>query len=613
VWVGMIALMGLDAETGVFMLLFLDLSYDKAVKEGKMRTEEDLTEAIVHGAVKRVRPKMMTVCAAFMGLLPIMWSTGSGADMMKRVAAPMVGGLLTSFLLELLVYPPPLRSLEAPPSPVDSNQSLQLVFDRFPSKILISVNTSICPLQVLGPRARLPMIVDNQQFLDVAIKNLPGGLILVDLRGRVRAINETAELLLGLTGKVAAGEHCRNCLDAHPKIVKVLQDTCGDLTGANRQELVTQRPDGEKMVVGYSTVIMKNEAGEAIGVAMTFQDITRLIPLMDSEQFLNIALKNMPGGLIFVDVQGRLRGVNEMARRILGIKEDIEPGMECHKALVHHPHVYKVLLATCESLNAVNRQEITTRKSDGEKVTLGYGTLILRDGKGKPIGVGMTFQDITRYIPLPLKAEFIRIVDRFFTPFALSLVLSSLFLGFAEPKAKWISVGLVVFLGIFNEISAYIAKKHIDWAVAVGNTRLITNFIANIALVYLLGTFWGPMWLLFVLTPVATALYASWTRTFVTAAISSGALLGIYYSRGLEGSVGWGQASLHAAFIVFISLFVNSIARLVMQMGPAKMASKAIVDPMATPAKIPSARSPVATPMITNMSTKVRTNSKAKL
>ncbi len=106
VWVGMIALMGLDAETGVFMLLFLDPSYAQAVKDDKMRNENDLNEAIVHGAVKRVRPKMMTVCAAFMGLLPIMWSSGAGADMMKRVAAPMVGGLLTSFLLELLVYPP---------------------------------------------------------------------------------------------------------------------------------------------------------------------------------------------------------------------------------------------------------------------------------------------------------------------------------------------------------------------------------------------------------------------------------------------------------------------------------------------------------------------------
>ncbi len=105
VWVGMIALMGLDAETGVFMLLFLDLSYQEAKTKGKMQNQKDLEEAIIHGAVKRVRPKMMTVMAAFMGLLPIMWSMGAGADMMKRVAAPMVGGLVTSFILELLVYP----------------------------------------------------------------------------------------------------------------------------------------------------------------------------------------------------------------------------------------------------------------------------------------------------------------------------------------------------------------------------------------------------------------------------------------------------------------------------------------------------------------------------
>ena len=105
VWVGMIALMGLDAETGVFMLLFLDLSYHDAVRQGKMHTAHDLEEAVIHGAVKRVRPKLMTVMAAFMGLLPIMWSAGTGADMMKRIAAPMVGGLFTSFILELLVYP----------------------------------------------------------------------------------------------------------------------------------------------------------------------------------------------------------------------------------------------------------------------------------------------------------------------------------------------------------------------------------------------------------------------------------------------------------------------------------------------------------------------------
>jgi len=105
VWVGLIALMGLDAETGVFMLLFLDLSHDEAKKAGRLATRGDLVEAIIHGAVKRVRPKAMTVFAALIGLLPIMWSTGTGADLMKRIAAPMVGGLATSFALELLVYP----------------------------------------------------------------------------------------------------------------------------------------------------------------------------------------------------------------------------------------------------------------------------------------------------------------------------------------------------------------------------------------------------------------------------------------------------------------------------------------------------------------------------
>jgi Cu(I)/Ag(I) efflux system membrane protein CusA/SilA len=106
VWVGMIALMGLDAETGVFMLLFLDLSYRERLAQGRLKTFADLREAVIHGAVKRVRPKIMTVMAMFMGLIPIMWSMGTGSDVMKRIAAPMIGGILTSFVLELLVYPP---------------------------------------------------------------------------------------------------------------------------------------------------------------------------------------------------------------------------------------------------------------------------------------------------------------------------------------------------------------------------------------------------------------------------------------------------------------------------------------------------------------------------
>jgi Cu(I)/Ag(I) efflux system membrane protein CusA/SilA len=105
VWVGLIALLGVDAETGVFMLLYLDLAYEQAKREGRMRTLAELQEAIFQGAVKRLRPKFMTMAAAFLGLAPIMWSTGAGSDMMKHIAAPMIGGIVTSFLLELIVYP----------------------------------------------------------------------------------------------------------------------------------------------------------------------------------------------------------------------------------------------------------------------------------------------------------------------------------------------------------------------------------------------------------------------------------------------------------------------------------------------------------------------------
>jgi Cu(I)/Ag(I) efflux system membrane protein CusA/SilA len=105
VWVGLIALMGIDAETGVFMLLYLDLAYEEAIREGRMRSLADLREAIVTGAAKRLRPKFMTFATTCVGLFPIMWATGTGSDVMKRIAAPMVGGIFTSFVLELLVYP----------------------------------------------------------------------------------------------------------------------------------------------------------------------------------------------------------------------------------------------------------------------------------------------------------------------------------------------------------------------------------------------------------------------------------------------------------------------------------------------------------------------------
>ena len=105
VWVGLIALLGVDAETGVFMLLYLDLAYAAAKREGRLGSLSELRDAIVQGAAGRIRPKFMTVTTMFLGLVPVMWASGTGSDVMKRIAAPMIGGICTSFVLELLVYP----------------------------------------------------------------------------------------------------------------------------------------------------------------------------------------------------------------------------------------------------------------------------------------------------------------------------------------------------------------------------------------------------------------------------------------------------------------------------------------------------------------------------
>jgi copper/silver efflux system protein len=121
VWVGIIALLGIDAETGVFMLLYLDLAYEKTKREQARMTRSQLHETIVEGAAKRLRPKFMTFATMCVGLIPILWATGTGSEIMKRIAAPMVGGIVTSFILELLVYPAIYaiwreRSLETEPS-----------------------------------------------------------------------------------------------------------------------------------------------------------------------------------------------------------------------------------------------------------------------------------------------------------------------------------------------------------------------------------------------------------------------------------------------------------------------------------------------------------------
>ncbi len=105
VWVGIIALLGVDAETGQVMLLYLDNAFDRFKSEGRMRGKTDLLAAIHEGAVKRIRPKTMTVATDMIGLLPLLWATGTGADVTRRLVAPLIGGITISFLMELLVYP----------------------------------------------------------------------------------------------------------------------------------------------------------------------------------------------------------------------------------------------------------------------------------------------------------------------------------------------------------------------------------------------------------------------------------------------------------------------------------------------------------------------------
>ena len=103
--VGFIALLGVAAETGVVMIIYLEHALEKRRRPGRALTAADLHDSIMEGAVERVRPKMMTVVAIMAGLLPIMWGTGTGSEVMRRIAAPMVGGMVSSTVLTLIVIP----------------------------------------------------------------------------------------------------------------------------------------------------------------------------------------------------------------------------------------------------------------------------------------------------------------------------------------------------------------------------------------------------------------------------------------------------------------------------------------------------------------------------
>lgn len=288
------------------------------------------------------------------------------------------------------------------------------------------------------------------------------------------------------------------------------------------------------------------------------------------EKLHEFVLESLPSGLIVADLEGRLRVVNHSARRILGC-DSVQwlpdnpkgglKGLPCLQAFPDQPRIAAALLKTCQSLETVNRQEMRVQVR-GESILLGYGTLVFQDEKGRPTGAGIIFQDITRFIPVPLTAQFVSLVNRFFTPFAVCMVAAAFLFGLTEAREKRLALFILIGISLFNWVMTGLSHRLERWR-RLTQFHAPLNFLAFGALVYLLGSFWGPMWLLMTLTPLSVGLYAGWRLTLAVALVSAAGLLGIYWNRGLSGSIGWVQACLHAIFIIFISLFVNSLARLV--------------------------------------------------
>ncbi len=283
-----------------------------------------------------------------------------------------------------------------------------------------------------------------------------------------------------------------------------------------------------------------------------------------------LALDGIPSGFIAIDNSGNLKVCNRAARNILDLGEAVKLGVPGRETLAGHEEVMEVLLDTAKTLKVHNRQEIKAKGVGGGKILLGYGTLVFKDKSGHAIGAGIIFQDITRYIPLPLTAQFMTLLAKFFLPFALIMVVSALWLGYAETRDKYLSAAILLAIIAFNMLMIYVAQRSQALYSTLRKVYSPANFIGVVGLVYLKGNFWGPMWLLHVFAPLSVSLYSSRVETLVVALSSAVTLLGIYAVRGLTGEVGWGQASLHAAFIVFISLFVNALANLVAKIKGAK-------------------------------------------
>ncbi|MFH1379869.1 MAG: hypothetical protein ABII23_06285 [bacterium] len=162
-----------------------------------------------------------------------------------------------------------------------------------------------------------------------------------------------------------------------------------------------------------------------------------------------------------------------------------------------------------------------------------------------------------------MQKEYMLLINRYFTPFAIVLIGSALVFVRFETYIYRIVLSLLGLSIVLNVVTALLIQKKNEWAKTIGSFRLAANLIFNILFMYYLGSFWGPLWILFLLTPVATGLYSTRKVTLAVSISVAALLLVIYGLRGMHGIVGWGQTSIHAVFIVFISMFVNSLSRLI--------------------------------------------------
>lgn len=153
------------------------------------------------------------------------------------------------------------------------------------------------------------------------------------------------------------------------------------------------------------------------------------------------------------------------------------------------------------------------------------------------------------------------LLNRFFGPFAALLVLSAMYYSEPEPARVWACAGIIA-LGLGT--NAWIARncyRYIRWTQALRHAQIWANYVWALALFYLLGGWWGPMWLLLLLAPVSAAVYGGRTETVLAALVSGASLLGVYWLRGVEGGHAWGQAFVHALFLTLFPLFIHALAQ----------------------------------------------------